>query len=412
MRASAPVDLVCAAVGGAIARVGVGLYGVACSGGGDSIALADAVISKAGARHVVVLTIDHGLTPGSAATAGEVAAWARQHGAVGIVRRVELARRASLEAAARDARYAALAALADELGLAAIFVGHTASDQAETVLMRVLRGTGPAGLAAIPEQRDRIVRPLLGLPRETIEAYIAARGLPTWLDPMNGDRRLARVRIRCEILPSLRRENPQLDLALVRRARSAAEWLVVIDRIAGPLARWPIDCAALAGHPPAIRKRALAITLDRTGIEYNAVHLEQLDRVVCAPCRGEITVELPGHQLVRSYDRLELATGAQALPELTCATRPALLPPHGYRLRTWLPGDRMNPVRLAGRSRKLSDLFIDAKVSRRMRAAARVLIRLSDGVIVWVEHLGGAFGEPDDHGSRLGLDPTRSGGSF
>ena len=149
MTTTAPVDLLIAAVNAQIGRVGPGLYGVACSGGGDSLALADAAIRIAGAPHVVVLVIDHDLVPGAAEVAAAVAGWARGRGAAAVVRRVAVARRGSIEAEARRARYAALDALADELGLACVLVGHTARDQAETVLLRILRGTGPAGLAAM-----------------------------------------------------------------------------------------------------------------------------------------------------------------------------------------------------------------------------------------------------------------------
>src|SRR5262249_51377471 len=150
MTTTAPVDLVIAAVNAQIRRVGPGLYGVACSGGADSLALADAAVRTAGAPDLGILSIDHGLTP-----SGAVAGWARGRGAAAVTRRVEVVRRGSLEAAARAARYAALDALADELGLACVLLGHTARDQAETVLMRLIRGTGPAGLAAIPRARGR-----------------------------------------------------------------------------------------------------------------------------------------------------------------------------------------------------------------------------------------------------------------
>src|SRR5215813_14152114 len=252
MTTTAPVDPVIAAVNAQIGRVGPGLYGVACSGGADVMALADAAICVAGAPHVVVLVIDHGLTAAAADAARAVADWARGQGAAAVIRRVTVVRRGSLEAAARDARYAALTALADELGLACVMIGHTARDQAETVLLRLLRGTGPAGLAAIAAQRGRFVRPLLALERSAIDAYVAARGLPVWHDPMNDDRRLARIRVRCDILPLLRRENPQLDAALVRLASSAAEWLEVVDDLARPFARFPIDAAALAARPAAV----------------------------------------------------------------------------------------------------------------------------------------------------------------
>jgi tRNA(Ile)-lysidine synthase len=346
MTTTAPVDLVIAAVNAQIGRVGPGLYGVACSGGADSLVLADAAIRTAGAAHVVVLTIDHGLVPGAAQAAEAVAGWARGQGAAAVVRRVAVARGGSLEAAARRARYAALDALADELGLACVLVGHTARDQAETVLLRVLRGTGPAGLAAIAARRGRFVRPLLALDRPVIDAYARARALPVWDDPMNEDRRVARVRVRREILPGLRRENPQLDAALIRLASSAAEWLEVIDALARPFARFPIAAARLAAQPAAVRKRAVSLALEAAGLDYDAAHLDQLDRVVTAPDHGRVAIDVRGGRIVRSYGVVSVAAGDEPTP-------PALESPHdGYELRSWRAGERMRPARLNGRSRK------------------------------------------------------------
>lgn len=392
------------AVRAAIDAVGPGLFGVACSGGADSIALADAAIEVVGAPHVVVLTIDHGLHAESARVADAVAAWGRARGAAAVIRRVDVKRRASREAAAREARYAALEQLADELGLVAILLGHTARDQAETVLMRIVRGTGPAGLAGIPWKRGRFARPLLALERETIDTYVAERALPTWDDPMNADPAIQRVRVRHELLPLLRRENPQLDAALVRLAASSAEWLAVIDERAAPFAQFPIDCRALATEPPAIRKRAVAITLDRAAIDWDASHLEAIDRMITAPTRGERAIDLPGGRLVRSYDVL----GFEDVRP-TVAEQPEL--PAGYALRVWEPGDRMRPVRLQGRSRKLSDLYGDAKIPRHRRAAARVIVRASDLAIVWAEHVG--LAHPSIlHDDEAALLPTQTVGSF
>ena len=372
------------------------------------MALADAAIRVAGPAHAVVLVVDHGLVAGSGEASAAVAAWARGRGAAGVVRRVEVARHGSLEADARRERYAALDALADELGLACVLVGHTARDQAETVLLRLLRGTGPAGLAAIPAVRGRFARPLLGLDRAVIDAYVAARGLPVWRDPMNDDRRIARVRVRGDILPALRRENPQLDAALIRLASSAAEWLEVIDGLARPLAQLPIAAAALAAQPAAVRKRALALALEATGVDYDAAHLDRVDRLVTAPDRGEVAIDVPGARVVRSYGQVSVLTAeAPAIAALPSA----LEAPHagpGYELRTWRAGDRMRPARLKGRSRKLSDLYIDARVPRASRASARVLVRTSDGAIVWAEHLGAAFGEP----CAIAPTPARTGGKF
>jgi len=381
-----------AAVNAVIGRVGPGRYGVACSGGADSMALAHATIAAVGARDVVVITIDHQLQPGSGAVADGVAGWAVEQGAAAVVRAVDVAERASVEAAARDARYAALDAIADELGLPAVLLGHTARDQAETVLMRVVRGTGPAGLAGIPARRGRFHRPLLALPRTVIDDYVARHALPIAADPMNDDLGILRVRVRTTILPALRIENPQLDAALVRLAASAAEWTAVLDELSGPYATFPIDCAALAAQPPAVRKRALARALEDADLEHAAVHLDELDALVLRPPAGQVSLDLPACRITRSYDRLFAETrGAGAAPGT-----PLVAPEGPYELRPWRPGDRMRPARLKGRSRKLSDLYIDAKVPRAERDGARVVVRASDGEIVWAEHLGVAFGQGAD----------------
>jgi tRNA(Ile)-lysidine synthase len=386
------------AVESAIQKIGQGLLAVACSGGADSMALADAAIDVAGAANVVVLAIDHGLQPETARVSEAVAQWARSRGAAAVVERVVVA--LPTEADAREARYAALDALADRLGVVAVLVGHTARDQAETVLMRILRGTGPAGLAGIPAVRERYVRPLLGVERGEIDAYVAARGLPVWSDPMNDDADYLRTRVRGELLPRLREENPMIDAALVRLAASTTEWLEVIDALARPLATLPIDCKVLRTHPAAVRKRAVSIALEAFGIDHDATHLEALDQLVLADARGEVGIDLPGVRVIRSYDLFVLAADV---------TVSALVVPDGpYELRRWQPGDRMRPARLKGRSRKLSDLFIDAKVPRAVRAHARVLVRTTDAVIVWAEHLGIAFEEPD----VVVPKPVQMGGSF
>jgi len=263
-----------------------------------------------------------------------------------------------------------------------------------------VRGTGPAGLAGIPARRDRYVRPLLDVARADIDAYVAARGLPVWNDPMNDDTALLRTRVRRELLPALRTENPQLDAALVRLAAATTEWLEVIDALAAPLATPPLDVARLQRQPAAIRKRAVSLMLDGAGIDHDAVHLDAIDALVRSPTSGEVSLDLPGARIVRSYDAISLAVVSEMV---------VLAPPDGpYVLRFWQPGDRMRPARLRGRSRKLSDLFGDAKVPRSLRATARVVVRLSDGVIVWAEHLGIAHEAPENVAPK----PVQMGGSF
>lgn len=396
-----PVSIVRAQVKLWADRLGPGLFGLACSGGADSMALADAAIAELGASNVIVIHVDHGLSPGSAQVAAEVTAWARGQGVATVVRNATIERRASLEAAARDARYAELSAVMREVGCGWIFLGHTARDQAETVLMRIVRGTGPAGLAGIPMVRGRFVRPLLETPRAAIDTYVRTRGIPTWEDPMNADARIARVRFRERYLPALREENPALDDALCRLARSAREWMNTIDDLAAPHERFPIDCAAILELDGSVRKRAYALALEAAGLGYDSIHLDRIDDVVCRAPEGQLTVDVPGGRVVRTYDTLDLYRASDTPTELEA--------PAGYTLRVWQPGDRMKPARLKGRSRKLSDLYIDAKVPREARRLARVVVREADQAIVWAEHLGLSHGETDAVIPRL---PGRRGGPF
>jgi tRNA(Ile)-lysidine synthase len=190
---------------------------VACSGGPDSAALAHAAMALARAGRLGPVTlcyVDHQLRPDSAADGGVVSALARAGGADAAIVTVEVPRTGgSLEAAARTVRYQALER---EAAGRTILVGHTARDQIETVLMRMLRGTGVAGLAGIPARRGRIVRPLLRLGRDEVEAYCARHQIAAADDPSNRDLRHFRNRIP----PAPRRRGrPGAGRARVRRPR-------------------------------------------------------------------------------------------------------------------------------------------------------------------------------------------------
>ncbi|HWN67989.1 MAG TPA: tRNA lysidine(34) synthetase TilS [Haliangium sp.] len=387
--------------------------GVACSGGPDSAALAHACLALArrGALgSVTLLHIHHGLRPDAGRDAEVVRALAEQGGGRAVIRDVAVDRaRASLEAAARDARYAALDALASELGLRWIATAHTASDQAETVLMRVMRGTGVTGLAGIPATRGIYLRPLLGVTRPEIEAYCQRFGVAAVSDPMNEDPAFLRNRVRHHWLPALRSENPRIDEALCRLAEAAADDRAVLEYAAEMLltqARAPLpdglpdsavalDAACLAQAPAAVRRRATSLVAARAGTgPLEARHLRALDELATRPAAGSVRLSLPGGTAVREYDRLVIAGHAaqmdDAQPDL--ALIQVTGPDGPYEVRRWQAGDRMRPARLRGRSRKLSDLFTDARVPRRLRGRAVIVIRAADGVIVWAEHIGPAFG--------------------
>lgn len=185
---------------------------VACSGGADSLALAVTtafVAPRLGLRAGAVV-VDHGLQVGSEEVAADAAA---RCGALGLtpvdVRSVQVATGPGTggpEAAARDARYAALAAVADETGAVAILLGHTADDQAESVLLGLARGSGARSLSGMRPQVGRVHRPLLGLRRTETEDVCRAAGIGWWTDPTNaGDSPDAplRSRVRATVVPLL-----------------------------------------------------------------------------------------------------------------------------------------------------------------------------------------------------------------
>jgi tRNA(Ile)-lysidine synthetase, N-terminal domain len=176
---------------------------VACSGGADSLGLL--VLAADAGLEPIAVHVDHGLRADSAADAEVVAAAADALGVEWRSVRVTIDVGGNLEARARDARYRALHDARAELGATAILVAHTADDQAETVLLNLLRGSGSAGLAGMARRRGAIVRPLLHLRRVDVRAVVEARGLGVVDDPTNADQRWRRAWIRHEVLPMLER---------------------------------------------------------------------------------------------------------------------------------------------------------------------------------------------------------------
>ncbi len=241
---------------------------VACSGGADSLALADAVLQVAGDRQVAAATVDHGLQPGSAGRAVDTAELLRAMGFARVfVLTVVVDGGGGLEAAARRARYGALAEFAEtECGGAAVLLGHTLDDQAETVLLGLSRGSGPRSIAGMRAWRAPWGRPLLGLRRADTEAACAAAGLPAWQDPHNSDPSFTRVRLRTEVLPLLERVlGGGVASALARTAALLEDDLVALDQMADrALAQSlapdrSLDCGALSPWPSGIRRRVLRL---------------------------------------------------------------------------------------------------------------------------------------------------------
>jgi tRNA(Ile)-lysidine synthase len=283
----------------------------AVSGGADSLALL-ALVARAGAR-VTAVHVDHGLRPGSAAEADVVAAAAERLGAAFRTERVDVPPGPNLEARARDARYAVLGPDA--------LTGHTADDQAETVLLNVLRGAGLDGLAAMrPDRR----RPLLALRRRETVEVCAALGLAVVDDPSNADPAFTRNRIRHEVLPLLdavaRRDVVPVLSRLAAHAREAVDHL---DEEVAAGGFDVVDARALAGQPPALAHRAVRAWL--SAAERDGGHPPDAATVgrVLAVARGEAVGADVGRgwQVRRSKGRLRLVPpGSHTVPPTTVRT--------------------------------------------------------------------------------------------
>lgn len=201
---------------------------VACSGGPDSLALAAVAAHFARRGHVDghpvsvgAVVVDHQLQPGSAEVAAATAGTLRELGLSPVqVRTVQVASTGmGPEAAARDARHAALEAAADDSGSQAILLGHTLDDQAEQVLLGLARGSGTRSLAGMRPARGRLLRPFLGLRRADTVEICEVEGLDPWHDPSNADPAFARSRTRVEVLPLLEEKlGPGVAESLARTA--------------------------------------------------------------------------------------------------------------------------------------------------------------------------------------------------
>ena len=196
---------------------------VACSGGPDSMALLDALIRLAPPRRwrLHVAHVDHGLRPSSAGEAEIVGALADGLPFHRLKVRVDAG--GSLQDRARRARHEALRQAARDAHAAVVALGHTADDQAETVLMRLLSSATPHGLQAMAERDGRASRPLLRVWRADTIAYCAALGIAVVDDPSNHDRRFLRTRVRHELLPALEEAFPGARRRLVVLARRQRE---------------------------------------------------------------------------------------------------------------------------------------------------------------------------------------------
>jgi tRNA(Ile)-lysidine synthase len=344
----------------------------------------------------------------------------------------------TLQEAAREARYTYFDRLRRELGLTSVATGHTADDQAETLLLWLLRGAGTGGLAGIPvTRRGGIIRPLLGVTREQVVSYLSSRGATYRSDSTNATLAYRRNRIRHEVLPLLRAFNPRIVEGLAREAEILAadasileevereRWQVIVKEVSS--GRVVIDNDRLATQPMGLQRRLLRRALafvrgKATGLTFRHVD-DIVDRVVGgSPGAG---LNLPGN--VRVERDGDLLTVVKSLGEKTvCAGMewmsgiPLPIPGDvrvgydGRRLfavegtaqplnretggsvfvgdadklkgpltvRSWKRGDWFCPVGMGGHRKKLQDFFVDEKIRRSQRDGIPLVV--APAGIVWV----------------------------
>ena len=422
---------------------------VAVSGGADSVALAW-LLADLAERGVIVLAgvghLNHQLR-GAEADADEafVAALAVRLRVPCKSARVDVAalaaaRGESIEAAARRARYAWLAEAAEALGATHIATGHTLDDQAETVLLRLLRGAGTRGLSGIRATRGAVIRPLLDSRREDVRAYLSARGEAFREDASNQDTSIPRNRIRHELLPVINRLAPGGLAALARTARLAADDEAVLQSRATVAAGFVVSHDAdgvrlrrglLVALPPAIGRRVIRGGIERVvpleAPRLTSGHIESVWRSVLDGGRRRIDLpgvrvdvapdavwlrgvagerqsgdgcpefayplEVPGVLTVpeagwsisaerrdqNAAEGVELCVGPRAALRIVV---PASLVGDAVTVRNRRPGDRIKPIGGSGR-KKVQDLLVDQKVPRDKRDRVPVVVG-ADGRVVWV----------------------------
>jgi tRNA(Ile)-lysidine synthase len=395
---------------------------VAVSGGADSVALLALLQALAPELRLTlhVAHLDHALRSESGADADFVRDLCAQLAVPLTVERSDVAalaaaRGVGIEEAGRDARREFLLRTATQYGCTRIALGHHRGDQAETVLHRLMRGTGNTGLAAMRPLHGPFVRPLLDLSRRSLRDYLQARGLAYRDDASNADPAFTRNRIRHQLLPQLTTFNPRIETALVELAAQARcdedYWRQEVARLLPQVLRRDEEGAVLDLEPlgechPALRGRMLRAALasvrgDLAGL--TAAHVAALERL-CGGARSQAEVHLPGVRVARRYRRLLLrkaplaamsswevaipGPGAYATPDgvltVTLATAAAGESPltvefdvdaitWPLHLRTVRPGDRFRPAAGTG-GKKLKDYFIDLKLERETRASLPLLV--------------------------------------
>jgi tRNA(Ile)-lysidine synthase len=398
---------------------------VLLSGGGDSVALLHLALGAGAA--VSALHVNYGLREGSDEDEAFVRDLCASLGVPLSVERVELPAEGNLQELARDARYA----LAERLATGPYATGHTATDQAETILYRLAVSPGSRALHGMPARRGRLIRPLLGVTREEVRHYLRSRGLSWREDPSNADRRFARSRVRQDLLEALRTIGPAPERTIAETARQLREEAEVLDAAVdaalAELGGGPaVSASELIRQPAAVRRLLLRRLAEAAGGELGA---GDVDRILELGGRGSKSLDLGGGlRAVVEYGTLRFSRSpTAATPPPVALPVPgrvrfgeweveaikgepgdvSVLPAAGPLLvRGWREGDRMRPAGLGG-TKTLQDLFTDRKVPRALRHTLPVVE--SNGEIVWVAGVAvdERFAAPETDPSAIALSAAQ-----
>ena len=393
---------------------------VAVSGGPDSVALLDLLAGSQDVhgQELVVAHLDHGVHPDSHQVSEQVRALAATYDLPCQMGRLNLGPDAA-ETAARSQRYTWLESLAGQLQANVIFTAHHADDQVETVLMRILAGSGPAGLAGMATIRGRLVRPLLRFRRAELLHHLEEVGLSAWIDPANSDPRHLRSWIRTDLLPAVRRRLPAIDENLLHAGRQAARdraaWDALLDTLPGlDVAVEPggisVAAPSLGGYDSPLAHALILAAARRAGCQLGPARLSRVVGLLQSGISGT-RVPLGGDWIAElAFRRLRLCrTPSSIVPGLLALEgqsgegtwgrwrfrwAPGVAPEHQERagltawfssdsllVRAWSAGEKLKP--LGGNGRRLVvRCFQEMHVPRSRRGLWPVVTQHRE--IIWI----------------------------
>jgi tRNA(Ile)-lysidine synthase len=393
---------------------------VAVSGGPDSVVLLDLLVRTQDLHRLelTVAHVDHGIHPDSHRVSERVRALVQTFALPFEGGRLDLGPSGG-ETLARARRYAWLEAARVRIGADVILTAHHADDQVETVLMRVLAGSGPAGLAGMAPVSGSLVRPLLPFRRHELAAYLEERGLSAWLDPANSDSRHLRSWVRSEVLPLLEGRLPAVGSNLLRvsaqAARDRAAWDAVLDALPGLDLRIEAEiisvaASALAGYDSALAQAVVLAAARRIGCRLGPSRVGRIFALLESGVSGarvplgvRWTAELTFGRLRLAADESAPRVDAWTLEggrgegawgrwrfrwELTAAPEQqeriglsAWFIPDSLTVRSWAPGEKLKPLGGTGR-RLIVRCFQEVRVPRSRRGSWPVLARSDE--VIWI----------------------------